>query len=149
MKKLLYPACFYPCEEQEGYTVVVPDLPGCVTQGRSLLDAIGMAVDAASGWILDEMEDGNPIPPASKIEDVCADDRPGGFVNLIVLDIDAYAEKYGEKAVRKNLTIPAWLNTYAEANNVNFSRVLQDALVAMYQRQNNTSDQYTNERVLL
>ena len=82
-------------------------------------------------------------------EDVCADDRPGGFVNLIVLDIDAYVEKYGEKAVRKNLTIPAWLNTYAEANNVNFSRVLQDALVAMYQRQTNTSDQYTNERVLL
>lgn len=149
MKKLLYPACFYPCEEQEGYTVVVPDLPGCVTQSSSLLDAIGMAVDAASGWILDEMEDGNPIPPASKIEDVCADDRPSGFVNLIVLDIDAYAEKYGEKAVRKNLTIPAWLNTYAEANNVNFSRVLQDALVAMYQRQTNTSDQYTNERVLL
>ena len=143
MKKLLYPACFYPCEEQEGYTVVVPDLPGCVTQGNSLIDAIGMAVDAASGWVLDEMEDGKPIPPASKIEDVQADERPGGFVNLIVLDIDAYAEKYGEKAVRKNLTIPAWLNTYAEANNVNFSRVLQDALVAMYQRQTNTVDRVT------
>ena len=143
MKKLLYPACFYPCEEQEGYTVVVPDLPGCVTQGKSLIDAIGMAVDAASGWVLDEMEDGKPIPPASKIEDVQADERPGGFVNLIVLDMDAYAEKYGEKAVRKNLTIPAWLNTYAEANNVNFSRVLQDALVAMYQRQTNTVDRVT------
>ena len=96
-----------------------------------------MAVDAASGWILDEMEDGNPIPPASNVEDVQADERPGGFVNLIVLDMDAYAEKYGEKAVRKNLTIPAWLNTYAEANNINFSRVLQDALVAMYQKQSN------------
>ncbi len=143
MKKLLYPACFYPCEEQEGYTVVVPDLPGCVTQGKSLIDAIGMAVDAASGWVLDEMEDGKPIPPASKIEDVQADERPGGFVNLIVLDMDTYAEKYGEKAVRKNLTIPAWLNTYAEANNVNFSRVLQDALVAMYQRQTNTVSQVT------
>ena len=137
MKKLLYPACFYPCEEQEGYTVVVPDLPGCVTQGGSLIDAISMAVDAASGWILDEMEDGNPIPPASNVEDVQADERPGGFVNLIVLDMDAYAEKYGEKAVRKNLTIPAWLNTYAEANNINFSRVLQDALVAMHQKQSN------------
>lgn len=44
MRKLLYPACFYPCEEREGYTVVVPDLPGCVTQGNSLIDAIGMAV---------------------------------------------------------------------------------------------------------
>ena len=143
MKKLLYPACFYPCEEQEGYTVVVPDLPGCVTQGKSLIDAIGMAVDAASGWVLDEMEDGKPIPPASKIEDVQADERPGGFLNLIVLDMDTYAEKYGEKAVRKNLTIPAWLNTYAEANNVNFSRVLQDALVAIYQRQTNTVSQVT------
>ena len=143
MKKLLYPACFYPCEEQEGYTVVVPDLPGCVTQGKSLIDAIGMAVDAASGWVLDEMEDGKPIPPASKIEDVQADERPGGFVNLIVLDMDTYAEKYGEKAVRKNLTIPAWLNTYAEANNVNFSRVLRDALVAMYQRKTNTVDRVT------
>ena len=139
MKKLLYPACFYPCEAQAGYTVVVPDLPGCVTQGKSLIDAIGMAVDAASGWVLDEMEDGKPIPPASKIEDVQADERPGGFVNLIVLDMDAYAEKYGEKAVRKNLTIPAWLNTYAEANNVNFSRVLQDALVAMYQKQTSSA----------
>ena len=137
MKKLLFPAFFYPCEEQEGYTVVVPDLPGCVTQGGSLIEAISMAVDAASGWILDEMEDGNPIPPASNVEDVQADERPGGFVNLIVLDMDAYAEKYGEKAVRKNLTIPAWLNTYAEANNINFSRVLQDALVAMYQKQSN------------
>ena len=143
MKKLLYPACFYPCEEQEGYTVVVPDLPGCVTQGKSLIDAIGMAVDAASGWVLDEMEDGKPIPPASKIEDVQADERPGGFVNLIVLDMDTYAEKYGEKAVRKNLTIPAWLNTYAEANNVNFSSVLQDAWVSMYQRQTNTVDRGT------
>ena len=137
MKKLLYPACFYPCEEQEAYTVVVPDLPGCVTQGGSLIGAISKAVDAASGWILDEMEDGNPIPPASNVEDVQADERPGGFVNLIVLDMDAYAEKYGDKAVRKNLTIPAWLNTYAEANNINFSRVLQDALVAMYQKQSN------------
>ena len=85
---LSYPACFYPCEEQEGYTVVVPDLPGCVTQGKSLIDAIGMAVDAASGWVLDEMEDGKPIPPASKIEDVQADERPGGFVKLIELDAD-------------------------------------------------------------
>lgn len=139
MKKLLYPACFYPCEESAGYTVVVPDLPGCVTQGDSLIDAIGMAVDAASGWVLDEMEEGKPIPPASRQEDVHADEKPGGFVNLLVLDMDAYAEKYGEKAVRKNLTIPAWLNTYAEANNINFSRVLQDSLIKMYQARDNTA----------
>ena len=52
-----------------------------------------------------------------------------------MLDMDAYAEKYGEKAVRKNLTIPAWLNTFAEANNINFSKVLQDALLSIYNKQ--------------
>ena len=48
---------------------------------------------------------------------------------MLVLDIDAYAEKYGSKAVRKNITIPAWLNTYGEKNNINFSKVLQEALL--------------------
>ena len=52
---------------------------------------------------------------------------------MLVLDIDAYAEKYGDKAVRKNLTIPAWLNTFAEKNHINFSQVLQDSLIAIYQ----------------
>ncbi len=45
-----------------------------------------------------------------------------------MLDIDAYAEKYGSKAVRKNCTIPAWLNTAAEKAHINFSQVLQTAL---------------------
>ena len=45
------------------------------------------------------------------------------------MGIDAYAEKYGEKAVRKNITIPAWLNTYGEKNHINFSKVLQEALL--------------------
>lgn len=126
--KLIYPACFYPCEESEGYTVVVPDLPGCVTEGRDLASAIEMAVDAASGWVLDELEDGNPIPKASERKDIVPD-TPDGFVNLIVLDMEAYAEKYGNKAVRKNLTIPAWLDTFALKEGVNFSSILQEALV--------------------
>ena len=125
--KLVYPAIFTPCIEKEGYTVEVPDLPGCVTEGDSLADAIDMAVDAASGWILGELEDGNSYPAASEYGDISAPD--GSFVNLLVLDMDAYAEKYGNKAVRKNITIPAWLNTYGEKNNVNFSRVLTDALM--------------------
>jgi hypothetical protein len=57
----------------------------------------------------------------------------------LMLDMDAYAEKYGNKAVRKNLTIPAWLATYAEAKNVNFSEVLRDSLTAMYQAENPAS----------
>ena len=130
--KLFYPAIFRRCEEKEGYTVIVPDLPGCVTEGDTLADAILMAEDAASGWVLDELEDGNPIPSAKSVNDITV--QPGEFVNLLVLDMDSYAEKYGNKAVRKNLTIPAWLNTFAEKNQVNFSKVLTEALTAIYQQ---------------
>ena len=135
MKKLLYPACFYPCEDKPGaYTVVVPDLPGCISEGDSLEDAIAMATDAASSWVLDEMEEGRPVPAASDRSTIHPD-SPDGFVNILVLYMNAYEERYGNKAVRKNLTIPAWLNTFAETNHVNFSQVLQDALISMYQRQ--------------
>ena len=134
--KLTYPACFYPCEDKEnGYTVEVPDLPGCVSEGNTLADSLLMAVDAASGWVLDELEDGNPVPKASTPESIVPDQ--GGFVTMLVLDMDAYAEKYGNKAVRKNLTIPAWLNTFAEKNNINFSQVLQDSLMSLYKKQYN------------
>lgn len=65
--KLLYPACFYPCEDKPGaYTVTVPDLPGCISESDTLEEALAMATDAASGWVLDEMEDGHPVPPASQ-----------------------------------------------------------------------------------
>lgn len=133
---LTYPAYFYPDEEQPGaYAVVVPDLPGCVSGGNTLSEAILMGTDAASGWVLDELEDGKPVPKASAIEDV--QPEAGGFVNILVLDIDAYAAKYGEKAVRKSLTIPAWLNTFAESNNINFSQVLRDSLINIYQQKQN------------
>lgn len=130
--KLVYPARFRPQEQGNGYTVTVPDLPGCVTEGSTLADAILMAEDAAAGWVLDELEDGSPAPAASAPSDISVDEKE--FVNLLVLDMDTYAEKYGDKAVRKNLTIPAWLNTFAEKKNVNFSQVLQDALTTMYQQ---------------
>lgn len=124
--KLIYPAVFEPLEEQDGFCVSFPDLPGCVTQGDDLNDAVEMAIDAASGWVLDELEDGKEAPKASDIRDIEIFDN--SFANLIVLDMDSYAEKYGSKAVRKNCTIPAWLNTAAEQANINFSAVLQSAL---------------------
>ncbi len=130
--KLTYPAIFHPDPEREGaYAVTVPDLPGCVSGGDTLADAIFMATDAACGWVLDELEDGKPAPFSSPLESIVPDD--GGFVSLLALDMDSYAERYGDKAVRKNLTIPAWLNTFAEKNHVNFSQVLQESLTAMYQ----------------
>ena len=97
--KLVYPAVFTPCVNLPGYTAVVPDLPGCITEGRSLADAIEMACDAASGWILDEIEDGNPYPAPSDLKKIICPE--GSFVNLIVLDMDRYRKKYGTRPVQK------------------------------------------------
>lgn len=126
MNKLVYPAIFTP-DEEGGYTVEIPDLPGCVTEGEDIVDSIAMAEDAASGWILGELEEGNSFPAPSMVINI----KPpkGSFTSLISIDIDAYSERYGNKAVRKNITIPAWLNTYGEKNNINFSKVLTEALM--------------------
>ena len=132
---LVYPAVFYPCEVNPGFTVVVPDLPGCISEGNSLANAIAMGEDAASGWILGELEDGNTVPPASNISAIHPDPEIGdGFVSLLSLDMDAYAAKYGNKSVRKNLTIPAWLNTFAETEKLHVSKVLQQALTTLYEK---------------
>ena len=127
--KLVYPAIFTPFSDGSGgYTVEVPDLPGCVTEGSDMADAIYMGIDAASGWILGELEDGNTYPSPSSRQSIHVEDE--SFIQMLVLDIDEYAEKYGSKSVRKNITIPAWLNTYGEAHNINFSEVLQEALLS-------------------
>lgn len=74
--------------------------------------AIEMGIDAARGWILGELEDGEKNPRASNYSEITAEN--GCMINMLLLDIDAYEVKYGEKSVKKNLTIPAWLNTFAE-----------------------------------
>jgi predicted RNase H-like HicB family nuclease len=138
--QLIYPAIFYEGKDKEkdGYAVVVPDLPGCVSGGYTLEETILMGIDAASGWVLTEMQDGRPIPKASAVTDIRPDPDEGenAFVSMLVLDMDAYAEKYGKKSVRKSLTIPAWLNTFAEEKRISYSKVLRDSLTEMYVREN-------------
>ncbi|MBR4020267.1 MAG: type II toxin-antitoxin system HicB family antitoxin [Firmicutes bacterium] len=129
--KLAYPAIFSPYEDGRGFVVEVPDLPGCVSGGDSLIEAIEMGVDAASGWILDEIEDGKLYPAAS--DPAKLEVPENSFVSLLVLDMTAYAEKYGRRAVRKNVTIPAWLDTFAQKNQISLSKVVQDGLLAMAQ----------------
>ncbi|MDR0653469.1 MAG: type II toxin-antitoxin system HicB family antitoxin [Synergistaceae bacterium] len=145
--KLTYPAIFYPWEKGNGYTVEVPDLPGCVTEGDTLAEAILMGIDAASGWVLSELEEGKQVPEASEAKDI----RPerDGFVNVLALDMDSYTEKYGGKAIRKNLTIPAWLNTFGEEHDLNFSKVLQDALSKIFEKYNEIDGNYQlNEKTV-
>ena len=126
--KLVYPACFYP-EKDGGYSVEIPDLKGCITQGDSLEEAIQMAEDAALGWLLTSVEEGEELPKPSNIKDVKIEEQDG-FVTLLLLDLTAYTQKYGKrKSVKKTLTIPMWLNERAEKCGINFSKTLQDALL--------------------
>ena len=131
--KLIYPAVFTPYFDEGGYDVSIPDLPDCFASGDTLAEAIEDAVNQASGAILSIMEKGGDVPPASEYQDIKVDDEDD-FVSLIVLDMGAYSDAHAQKSVRKNITIPAWLNAYGEAHHVNFSRVLQDALISMTQK---------------
>ena len=129
--KLIYPAVFTPFEDRDGYTVEFPDLPGCITEGDSLIEAIEMGMDAACGWILTEIEEGNDFPAPSSINSIPSYDN--AFVNHLILDIEAYAERYGNKAVRRNITLPAWLDTYVQKNHLSLSKIVQDSILSLAQ----------------
>jgi len=122
--KYVYPAIF--TEEQSGqYSVVFPDFESCYTSGDSLAEAIEMAEDVLVLTLYDMEEDNLPIPKASPIHSVKSND----IVSLIACDTIEYRKLYDNKAVKKTLTIPNWLNTEAEKRNINFSSVLRDALI--------------------
>ena len=123
--KYVYPAIFTPVENGE-YSIRVPDLPGCVTCGKNLPDALDMAQDAISMWLCDAEDNKEGIPPASSVFDINCEKSE--FVNLIAVDTVEYRNLSDSRAIKKTLTIPNWLNTKAEKAGVNFSQVLQEAL---------------------
>ena len=115
-----YPALFHP--EEVGYSVTVPDLEGCCTQGDTLAEAVEMAQDAI-GLML---EDCAELPAASDPAQLTVE--AGDFVVVIPFDALAYKRRRGRRSVKKTLSIPSWLNEEAEAAHINFSHVLQEAL---------------------
>ena len=131
-----YPACFF--KEESGYSVVFPDLNDLSTCGETLDESLRMAVDCLAGYPYWLKKDGEAAPAPSSVDaislaDVAAElevSMDGAFVNIITVDVEEYAKTHFEKAVKKTLTIPAWLNTAALEQNINFSQVLQDALKA-------------------
>ena len=126
LKKLFYPAVFTP-EDDGGYSVAFPDLDGCFTQGETIEDAYKMAFDAL-GLAIDFLEsEKRTIPSPSTPNEIKLNENE--FVVIIEFDMLEYQKKHNSKSVKKTLTIPQWLNEEAMAKNINFSQVLQEALL--------------------
>lgn len=142
--KVIYPVLFYE-EKEGGYSVFVPDLQKALntsasTCGSTLEEAMSMTEDLIAGLVLDEMEEGNKIPKASKIENVSFEelekyldienwDYVSKFKTYISVDISSFAEKWGKELIKKTVNIPKWINAKAESLKINFSKTLEEALL--------------------
>lgn len=132
----VYPACFF--KEENGYSVIFPDLNYLATCGESLEESLEMAIDCLAGYLYSCKMEGIIAPLPSHINEIniaeVAKEMELGiesvenFVNMVTVDVEDYAKNHFEKPVKKTLTIPSWLNDTAQEKGVNFSAVLQDAL---------------------
>lgn len=123
--KYIYPAIFTR-EDDGGYLVEFPDLPECYTDGDSLEEAFDNAEDALALmlWALEEKKAAIATP--SNPANITA--PTGSMVTLIKADTLPVRKMNDNRAVRKNVTIPGWLNTIACEHNINFSQLLQNAI---------------------
>ena len=112
---------------KETYNVHFPDLPGCVTFGESIADAVAMAKDALCLWLYDKELDGKPIPDPTLPSKFNTDGED--FVSVVSVDTEDYRRYYSDKLVKKTVNIPAWLNSRGEEARINFSQTLQRALM--------------------
>lgn len=132
----IYPAIFY--KEKDEYSVIFPDLNYLSTCSENLNDAMEMAIDCLAGYLYTAKLDNDKLPTPSKIDDIhpidiantIGFDGKDSFINLISVDLEDYAKTHFNKSVKKTLTIPEWLNREATKKNINFSKVLQEALIA-------------------
>lgn len=126
MAKYAYPAVFTQ-EDDGSFSIDFPDLEGCHTCGDSLEDGLEMAEDALALVLYGYEKDGRTIPAPSSPNAFALSGKE--FVNYVACDTMTYRKMYNNKAVKKTLTIPEWLNEAASSRGLNFSQVLQEALL--------------------
>lgn len=127
MAKYAYPAVFTP-EEDGGFSIKFPDLEGCYTCGDDMVDSIAMAEDSLALVLYEYEKDGREIPFPSSESSISLSDNE--FINFIACDTLEYRKMYNNRSVKKTLTIPEWLNEAAVVMDLNFSQVLQEALIS-------------------
>lgn len=133
--KYIYTAVFK--KDGDRIFASVPDIPGCVTSGRDLNDAILMITDAASGCLVVAEDEGLTIAPATPQNEFAHED--GSVFSLIQIDTIAYRAATETKSVRKNVSLPAWMARLADKRGINCSQLLQEALLRKYDADQNAS----------
>ncbi len=119
MAEYVYPAVFR-ANEDGSFTVMYPDLPGCITEGKDLANAMYMAQTALTQWIEYLTDKKEEIPSAHTMQETPAE--AGEFVNLIRADVK------DNRAVKRTVSIPKWMDDQVSKAGLSLSRVLQDAL---------------------
>ncbi|MBR1689384.1 MAG: type II toxin-antitoxin system HicB family antitoxin [Oscillibacter sp.] len=125
--KYLYSAVFSPIEGSTAWSARVPDLPGCVTTGKDLPEALEMITDAASLWLVVAEDKGMPIAEPTPQTDL--ERGPGDVCALIRVDTITYRAQTDTRAVRKNVSLPAWMANLADKRGLNCSQILQESLL--------------------
>ena len=137
----VYPAVFY--EEEGKISAIFPDLGNLATFGDNVADAMHMAQDACGLYLFTALRDGEPLPAPSALSEISSaaileelemeSAVDSAFVNMVLVDMTEYARQHSDRAVKKTLSIPMWLNALCEEKSINFSKVLQDALLTKVQ----------------
>ncbi len=130
MDKFFYPAIFHTADEG-GFWISFPDIPECLTQGNTMENAYEMAFDALGLCITDRLENHMDLPTPSTPQSIVLDENE--VIVVIELDLLKYKKKHSSKSIKKTLTIPEWLNEEALKYNLNFSQILQKALITELQ----------------
>ena len=124
--KYVYPAIFTE-EKKGGYSIAFPDIDGCFTCGKDLADGIAMAEDALALMLVHIEDKKETIPTPSERTSISLDTNQ--FISYICCDTIQYRRLLNNRAVKKTLSIPEWLNESATAAGLNFSQTLQEALM--------------------
>lgn len=136
--KMIYPVIF--TEVDTNILIEIPDF-GILTEANeegkakgTLADAIAMARDAIGLACISAEDKGEPIPVATELEKVNVSNGAfyedgKGIVSLVDVDLVAYRRMVDNRTVRRNVTLPNWLNQEAEKAKINVSKVLQEALM--------------------
>lgn len=130
MQSLTYLAVLEPSADGS-YSIYFPDLPGCISFAENQKDAARMAAEAASLHVYSLECDNEDIPAPSV--NLPKEDTEGNIIMPITIYPDLFRSKKDNERIKTNTTLPAWLKRAAEKQNVNYSRLLENALIEYLQ----------------